>query len=155
MIEPAVTPPIAPERRNGETHPLPRRAMGGRGRRLEGSRARSLGRPFEGRRVPEGGDSANEDATGRVTAGVGGRPPGATDQGEGAHPRPRRPGRPAPPDAEDGRGEELPLRGPERTREPARPLRGATPAGRLPSLLRARRHDLPGGRRRLSGASLR
>ena len=46
-------------------------------------------------------------------------------QGEGAHPRPRRAGRRAPPDAADGGREGLPLRGPGRPGEPARPVRRA------------------------------
>ena len=63
---------------------------------------------------------------------------GAAGGGEGADPRARRAGRQAPPDAADGRREGLPLRGPGRPGEPARPVRGAPPADRLPVLLRAR-----------------
>ena len=66
----------------------------------------------------------------------------AAGQGEGADPRPRCAGRRAPPDAEDGRREGLPLRGPGRTGEPARPVRRAPSADRLPLLLRARRGRL-------------
>ena len=78
----------------------------------------------------------------------GGRPRGTAGGGEEAHPRARCAGRQAPPDAADGRGEGLPLRGPRRPGEPARPLRGAPPADRVPLLLRA-------GRRRLARAWLR
>ena len=81
-------------------------------------------------------------AADRVAAGVGGRPRGAAGEGEGADPRPRRAGRRAPPDAEDGRREGVRVRGPGRPGEPARPVRGAPPADRLPLLLRARRGRL-------------
>ena len=56
---------------------------------------------------------------------------------EGAYPRPRRARRRPPADAAHGGGEGLPLRRPGRQGEPARPVRGAPAADRLPLLLRA------------------
>jgi DNA-binding transcriptional ArsR family regulator len=48
-------------------------------------------------------EKRDEDAADRVAAGVGGRARAIAGGGEGADPRPRRAGRKAPPDAEDGR----------------------------------------------------
>src|SRR5215211_7268787 len=83
------------------------------------------------------GPDDHEHAPDRVAAGVEGRARGTARRGEGADPRPRRAGREAPPHAEDGRRERLCVRGPERPRDAARPLRGAPAADRLPLLLRA------------------
>ena len=80
--------------------------------------------------------------TDRLARGVGRRARGAAREGEGAHPRPRRAGRRAAPDAADGRREGVPLRGPGRPGEPARPVRRPPPADRLPLLLRARRRQV-------------
>src|SRR6185312_1142828 len=80
--------------------------------------------------------------TDRLAAGVAVRPRAATGEGEGADPGQRRTRRRTAPDAADGRGEGVPLRGTERAGEPARPLRGTAPVDRLPLLLRARRRRL-------------
>ena len=90
-------------------------------------------------------EGRNEHAADRVAAGVGGRARGAAGQGEGADPRSRRACRRTPPDAEDGGREGLRVRGPGRAGEPARPVRRAPSADRLPLLLRARRRRLARG----------
>ena len=61
----------------------------------------------------------------------------------------------APADAMDGGREGLPVRRPDGPGEPRRPVRGPSPADRLPRLLRAGRHDLPAQRRRVPAAGLR
>src|ERR1700746_4228361 len=86
---------------------------------------------------------------------MGCRPPGAAGRGEEADPRARCAGRQTPPDAVDGGGERVPLRRPGGPGEPSRPVRGSPTADRLPRLLRARRHHIPTGGRRLPGACLR
>src|ERR1700727_2352359 len=73
----------------------------------------------------------NEHATDRFAPGVGDRAPGTAGEGEGTYPGPRCTSCRAPPDAEDGRGEGLSLRGPGRPEEPARPVRGAPPTDPL------------------------
>ena len=100
-------------------------------------------------------ESRNEYPTDRVAAGVERRPRRTAGEGEGADPRPRRAGGRAPPDAVDGGGEGVHVRRPGRRGEPARPVRRPPPADRLPRLLRAGRHHLPGVGRRVPGAGLR
>ena len=61
----------------------------------------------------------------RPPEGSGGRRRGVAGQGEGADPRPRRTGGPAPTDAPDGRREGLSLRrAPCGSGQPARPVQG-------------------------------
>src|SRR4051812_46054403 len=88
------------------------------------------------------------DTPDRFARRVGRRARADARQGEGAHPGARRAGRRAPPDAVARRREGLRVRGARRPCEPARPLRRAPPADRLPLLLRARRGALPRDRLR-------
>ena len=70
---------------------------------------------------------------------MGGRPRRHAGQGEGTDPRPRRAGRGSPTDAVAGRGQAVRVRRAGGQGQPARPVRGPSPADRLPRLLRARR----------------
>src|SRR5690242_19001490 len=75
----------------------------------------------------------------RVRSGLGGRAPRTAGEGEGGDPRPGRAGRAAPPDAVAAGDEGVRVRRPGWPDEPARPLRRAPPADRVPHVLRARR----------------
>ena len=91
----------------------------------------------------------------RLAGGMDRRAGEAAREGEGAHAGRRRAGRRASPDAVDGGGEGVHVRWPGWPGQPARPVRRPPPAGRLPRLLRAGRHHLPGVGRRVPGAGLR
>ena len=98
------------------------------------------------RLLPKGDRDA--DAPDRRPRGVGSRVAGAAGAGEGAHPRPRRDGRAAAPDAVARGRPDVRVRRPAGPGHPARPVRGPQAAGRLPRLLRA-------GRARLARPRLR
>src|SRR3954447_26594979 len=74
----------------------------------------------------------HEHTTDRLITGVGGRTPGPARQGEGSNPSPRLARGGAPADAVAARGGAIRVCRAGRQGEPARPLRRAPPAGRLP-----------------------